>query len=68
MSTPPFPADQVADARRLVTRLDLFLADHAPAELAQMRHTAWAILSADHDHRRRATQPDLPHTFPEDAA
>lgn len=64
MSTPPFPPDQVADARRLVANLHLFL--HIdPAELAQMRATAWTILCVDQMARRRhATRLALAQATP----
>jgi hypothetical protein len=67
MSTPPFPPDQVADARRLVANLHLFL-HYDEAELRQMRRTAWAILRADNDHRRLATRAATVTTQPGDAA
>jgi hypothetical protein len=67
MSTPPFPPDQVADARRLVANLP----DHLPAipqtEIGQHLATAWAILRLDRDWRRRAATP-LTATQPGDAA
>lgn len=67
MSTPPFPLDQVADARRLVANLHLFL--HLdPAELAQMLRTAWAILRADMDYRHRTHRPATAVPQPGDAA
>jgi hypothetical protein len=64
----PFPPDQVADARRLVANLHLFL--HLPAEeLSQMRHTAWTILRVDQIVRRRmANQAATRAALPEDAA
>lgn len=67
MPVPPFPADQEADARHLVANLGDFLADHDAAALQQMLTTAWAILTANAAHRRRAAAPIAP-ALPEDAA
>lgn len=65
--TPPFPPDQVADARRLVANLHLFL-DHPVEELNQMRRTAWAILRVDQIARRRRAIQAAARALPEDAA
>jgi hypothetical protein len=67
MSTPPFPPDQVADARRLVANPQHFL-HLAPDDLAEATDAAWAILRADLAFRRSAAAAWTRRAFPEDAA
>lgn len=55
MSRSPHTADEVAQARTVVTHFDAMLRDHGAAEACELRDSAWSILLADHA-ARIATQ------------
>jgi hypothetical protein len=67
MRTPPFPPDQVADARRLVANPQHFL-HLSPDDWSEAIGSAWAILRADLAYRRSTAAARPRHAFPEDAA
>lgn len=48
MHRSPHTADEVAQARTVVTHFDDMLRTHGAVEACELRETAWLILLADH--------------------
>ena len=66
----PYTADEVAQARTVVTHFDKMLHHHGPEEAGKRRGKAWSILRADAAARRAARQTEAEDRWftPGDAA
>jgi predicted glycoside hydrolase/deacetylase ChbG (UPF0249 family) len=65
----PHTADEVAQARTVVTHFDDMLRTHGATEACELRETAWSILLADHAARLLAKRrAQLRRITPGDAA
>ena len=55
----PYTADEVAQARTVVTHFDKMLHHPGPIEAHELQDTAWMILRADAAARRKARQAEV---------